>query len=292
VKLPLLVEYGATAWKVAACLVAVLGLVATRMVRNARERRRARADVARLLADVSAPVLATASGPTSITGTLRGGTASTLWVGKRSASDRAGELWLESRGQRIELAGNICVVRGTVGHVSRTMPKNTPSAIRAAFALGLDHLSRVTRVMRRARGGEPHRLSEVRNGDLVIVRGMLGRPGGVDRLGVRTWLLDPETPGGEIAVVAMSPRAVAMPLRWYVAVLVAGILAGGASAGMYAFARHTLDRSRGTPLAADAQLGNWDALSLAAAAPGTRDAALEEIARRYPALRAQLEDLR
>jgi hypothetical protein len=290
-KLPLLVEYGATAWKLAACVIALLGLVAIRTVRNARERRRARADVAKFMAGVTAPVLANASGVTSISGALRGGSATTLWMGSRSASDRQSELWLDYKGERVELVGNVCVVRGTIGRVSRAMPKSTPSAIRAALALGLDQLSRVSRVVQRAKGGEPHRLSEVRDGDLVIVRGALGRRGNVDRLGVRNWLLDPETPGGEIRIVALSPRVLAMPLRWYTALIVAGVLAGGACFGMYALAGQVLDRARAAA-AAPAELGKWDPLVLAAAAPGTRAEALEEIARRYPELRPQLDRLR
>jgi hypothetical protein len=288
---PLLVEYGATAWKLAACVVALLGLVATRVVRNAGERRRARAEVARYLAAVTAPVLAQAEGPTSLSGPLYGGSATTLWIGQRALSDRQGELWVDYKGDRVELAGPVRVVRGTVGKVSRSVPKDAPSAIRAAVALDLDRATRVSRVLKRAAGGDSHRLSQVRDGDLVIVHGVLGRRGSVDRLGVRSWLLDPETPGGEITIIAMSPRVVAMALRWYVALILAGVLAAGACAGMYELGNRSLAsaRSASTP---SAQLKTWDPLALAAASPGTRSEALEEIARRYPDLRAAIDRLR
>jgi hypothetical protein len=286
-----LVEYGATAWKIAACVVALLGLVAIRLVRNARERSRARADVARYLAVVTAPVLAHAQGPASITGALHGGSASTLWIGSRALSAHQGELWIDYKGDRVGLSGPVRVVRGTLGKVSRSLPRNTPSGIRAALALDLDRATRVSRVLKRAAGGEPHRLSQVRDADLVIVHGVLGRRGSVDRLGVRSWLLDPETPGGEITIVALSPRVVAMPLRWYAAFVLAGALASGAFAAMFVIGQRALAVARSAP-DAPAQLHMWDPLALAAAAPGTRRDALEEIALRYPDLRAAIDRLR
>jgi hypothetical protein len=290
-KLPLLVEYGAAAWKVAACVVALLGLIATRVLRNARERRRARAEVARYLAAVTAPALAQAQGPASISGALHGGTATTLWIGSRALSAHQGELWIDYKGERVELAGEVRVVRGTLGKVSRSVPRDTPSGIRAALALDLDRVTRVSRVLKRAAGGEPHRLSMVRDGDLVIVHGVFGRRGNVDRLGVRSWLLDAETPGGEITIVALSPRVVAMPLRWYFAFVLAGVLAAGACAGMQVLGRRALAAARSAPVAT-AQLTTWDPLALAAAAPGTRVEALEEIVLRYPDLRAAIDRLR
>ena len=289
VSLPLLVQYGAAVWKITAALVALIGLVVVRATRSRAARNRARAEVARYFRSVSAPVLAQAQGVHSINGTLRGGTATTLLVGKRSHHDRAGELWIDYKGERVELAGALRVVRGTFAETGRELPPATPRGIRDSLARELDGGSRVSRVLRRAAGGQNHRLDQVRDGDMVIVRGVLGERGGVDRFGVRSWILNPEPGAQELIVVAVAPAARAVPSRWYSSLLLAAVLAAAACGGMYALGAHSLEQARTSPPAPE--LRAFDPLALAAAAPGTRAAALDEIGKRYPALRARVDEL-
>ena len=287
--LPVTVTYGAVAWKLAGALVALIGLVAVRVFRARRSRGRARAAVARRMVEVTAPVLARTQGVAAVTGLLRGGVAATLAVGDRAFHDRAGELYLDYKGERVELAAPLHVVFGTVASSSRGLPSATPRAIRGALARELDGGSRVSRVLRRAAGGRVYRFAQLSDGDAVIVRGILGKRGGVDRFGVRTYLLEPEPGRDELEIAAVSPAAPAMPLRWYSAVALAALLAGGAIAGMVALGAHELAAGRAEP--APAALGALDPLAIAAAMPGSRDEALAELARRYPALRTRLARL-
>jgi hypothetical protein len=289
VQLPLLVQYGAAVWKITAALVAFLGLVLVRAARARAARNRARAEVMRFLRGVSAPVLAQTRGPASISGTLRGGTVTTLLIGKHAHHDRGGDIWLDYKGERVEFAGAVRVVRGTFADAGREMPASTPRGIRDSIAREADGGSRVSRVLRRAAGGQNHRLDQVRDGDLVIAHGVLGERGGVDRFGVRSWILNPEPGSQELIVVAVAPAARAVPSRWYSSLLLAAVLATAASGGMYALGKRSLAQGRGDP--ATPELRAFDPLSLAAAAPGTRAAALDEIAKRYPALRARVDAL-
>jgi hypothetical protein len=127
----------------------------------------------------------------------------------------------------------------------------------------------VSRVLKRAAGGRVHRLEQVQDGDAVIVRGQLGgQTGGVDRFGVRSWILAPVPDTREIEVVAVAPDARAVPLREPAALALALAFAGGAYAGMYSLGRHEL---------AAATDGS---LAIAAAMPGSRDAALVELTKR------------
>jgi hypothetical protein len=287
-QLPFLVTYGAVAWKVAAGIVALLGLLLVRAARTSGQQKRARAQVGKYFESVTAPVLAQSEGLATISGTLHGN-ASTLYVGDRAHVDRAHELWLDYKGERVELVGRVRVVHGTFATVSRRLPANTPRAIIESIASEADGGSRVSRVLRRAAGGNPHRLAQVGQGDGIIVRGVLGRRGSVDRLGVRSWLLDPDPDRGEIAIVAILPRAPAMPLRWYSALVLAAILAAAACGAMYELGTRALAKGKAEPTST---LGSWNSLSLAAAAPGTRAAALDELVRRFPDLREPIDRVR
>lgn len=288
--LPVTVVYGALLWKVAAALIAIAGVVVVRLARGRRARRRARAEVARRMVGVTAPVLARAEGVATVTGILRGGIASTLELGGHGFHDRAGELYVDYKGERVELAAPVRVVHGTLATASRGLPRATPPALRAHVARAIDAGSRVSRVLRRAAGGRVHRLAQVRDGDAVIVRGTFGKRGGVDRFGVRTWLLEPEPGARELELCAVSPAAPVVPLRWYGALIVAAALAAGACIAMNAVGMRALARGRAT--AAPAELGTFDPLALAAALPGTRAEALDELARRYPALCAAIDRVR
>jgi len=262
-----LVEYGAWVWKIAALVIALFGLVVVRAVRNTSARRRARDEVAVRTAKVSAPVLAKGEGLVTLAGTLRGGMATTLHVGLTGHHDRAGEVWVAYQNERLELSAPVRVVHGSTAAASRGLPRGTPRAIREGIARGHDDsLSRVSRVLRRAAGGSMHRLEQVRDGDAVLARGVLqGQTAGVDRFGLRAWILAPIPETGDIEVVAVSPDASAVPLREPIALVLALLIAGAACGGMYGLGQHELS------------VGSPRALAIAAAMPGSREAALAEI---------------
>lgn len=261
-----LVDYGAWIWKIAALVFAWFGLVVIRGVRNVAARQRARDDVAARTARVSAPVLAKGEGLVTLAGTLRGGVASTLHVRDTGHHDRAGEVWVAYQNERLELGAPVRVVHGSSANASRGLPRGTPRAIREGIARGVDGLSRVSRVLRRASGGSLHRLEQVRDGDAVLVRGVLqGQTAGVDRFGLRAWILAAMPETGDIELVAVSPDASAVPLREPIALVLAVLLVAAACGGMYELGQHEL------------AVGSPRSLSIAAAMPGSREAALAEI---------------
>jgi hypothetical protein len=264
----LLVAHGAWVWKAAALVIALLGLAVVRSARMTAARRRVRDEVLGRRRDVSAPVLAKAEGIVALSGTLRGGVASTLVAGTDVLHDRAGEVWVDYRGERLELAGPVHVLRGTSAVAARGVPRATPRGIREALARAIDRGSRVSRVLRRAAGGRVHRLEQVRDGDAVIVRGQLGgQTSGVDRFGLRSWTLAPVPDTREIEILAVAPDAPAVPMREPTALVLALAIAGAACGGMYLFGRHELAAGTATSLA------------IAAAMPGTRDDALAALAK-------------
>jgi hypothetical protein len=281
-----LLQYGAVAWKVAAGLVALVGLLITRRVRSGKERTRAQAESARLSATVSVPALAHAEGPTTLQGTLHGGVASTLYVGGRPYVDRPIELWIDYRGERVDLVGPVRIVRGTYAEASRGLPKSTPRAIRHGLQRDLDRGTAVSRALRRAAGGRVHQLAQVGDGSVVMVRGVLGGRGSVDRLGVRSWLFEPIPAAREIEIGAVSAAGAAVPLRWYSALALASMLAAATTGALYGLGRYELDRARSRP--PPPALDAIDPLVLAAALPGSRDEALALLAAQFPRIHEQI----
>jgi hypothetical protein len=261
-----LIEHGSWVWKAAALVFALFGLAVVRFVRGSSARRRVRDEVAKRTQQISAPVLAKAEGVVSLTGTVRGGVASTLAVGTDAMHDRAGEVWIDVGGERLELGGPAHVLRGTTAIAARGIPRSTPRAIRDAIARAVDGGSRVSRVLHRAAGGRVHRLEQVGDGDRVIVRGQMGgQTAGVDRFGLRSWVLAPVPDRGDIEVVAVAPDAPVVPLRELTALVLALALAGAACGGMYGLGQHEL------------AVGTQRSLSIAAAMPGSRAAALAKL---------------
>jgi hypothetical protein len=146
------------------------------------------------------------------------------------------------------------------------VPRATPRPIRDALARAIDGGSRVSRVLRRAAGGKVHRLEQVRDGDRVIVRGLMAKQtAGVDRFGLRSWILAPLPDSREIEIVALSPAAPVVPLREPAALVLALVLAGAACGGMYALGKHELG------------VATQRSLSIAAAMPGSRAEALARL---------------
>ena len=279
------VQYGAAIWKIAAALVALIGLVVARGVRTRRAREAARVEVGKRMATFAAPVLAKTEGVATVTGILHGGSASMLLVGTWPYYDRAGELYVDYKGERVELAAPLRVVHGSFAASSRGLPRATPRSIRDAIASGVSPRVRaettaVSRILHRVAGGSVHRLARISDGDAVVVRGVFGKRGGVDRFGVRTWILEPEPGADAIEIAALSPAAHPVPMRWYAALVLAAALAAGACGAMYALGQHELAVARAA--APEHELRTFDPLALAAALPGSRDEALAEIARRYP----------
>jgi hypothetical protein len=288
-KLPFLVAYGAWVWKVIALLTALIGLFVADIIRASAERARTRRDHARRMAGVTAPVLAKAEGPACVTGTLHGGMATTLELGGAAYHDRTGELWVDVKGERLELGGPVHVAYGTSASASRTLPRTTPRGIRDAMARAADGGSRVSKMLLRVAGGRVHRLARVQDGDMVIVRGTLaGQSSGVDRFGVRSWILQAPPDRQEIELAAVAPASKAVPVGSLAALLIAAVIGSAACGGMYAFGSHELAVGREKT----GELSAFDPLAIAAAMPFTRTAALAAIAERQPSLRPKLDELR
>jgi hypothetical protein len=288
-KLPFLVTYGAWVWKLIALACALVALFVADIVRSWAERRRTRLEHQRRMAEVSAPVLAKAEGLVSVTGTLHGGMATTLMIGQQAYHDRAGDLWVDVKGERLDLGGTVHVFHGTSASASRALPRSTPRGIRDAIARAADGASRVSQLIQRAAGGRVHRLARVQDGDMVIVRGMLGgTTGGVDRFGVRSWILQPPAERGEIELAAVSPTSRAVPIGALAAVVLAAGVASAACGAMYGIGKRSLESGH----TRTGDIGAFDPLAIAAAMPFTRAAALEAIAQRIPGWKDAVEALR
>jgi hypothetical protein len=85
----------------------------------------------------------------------------------------------------------------------------------------------------------------------------------------------------------VAPAVTAVPMRGLTALALAAVFAAAACGGMYALGAKSLADARGKT----GPVGMFDDLAIAAAMPFSRDAALAEIAKRQPELKAQLEAL-
>lgn len=227
-ELPFLVVYGAIVAKVlvAGMTVAILGLVwRTRKKRDAEQARR---ELGARLERVVAPVEGEATGR----GTLR---------------ERGGRRWLDCAGERIDLEGEVHVVRGT--HAT----------------------------WRRRQAAASH---SVRDGDDVIAFGRVTRrPGDEDtassyRSAVTAWTMAPATGIAAIDLVASQPAVCArLPgWRWLIA---SALISYCALYGAGQLAGASVPRSGWTVGDTGGTLGAFAITSTAAALPGARDDALE-----------------
>lgn len=274
-RLPFLVEYGAVVWKVIAAACAVLAIATVRRRRARWEQRSTAGELAARAARTTAPV----EGRATIRGMLRGGGAASISIlhlrGARPYYDeRAPRLWLDCGGERVALSGPIRVIRGTRAVSTRDRGSAVPDdevAVRSSAVL--------------------HRLAamsvSVRDGDAVFVTARLAPGASRDPLGYReartAWTATPD--GAAIEVVAAEPVIRATPLG-ATRTLASG-LAGAAIAiaALWGAGQVALWRARaaadGAAHLVPAALGELEAVSLAAATPGNRGAALAVLEARF-----------
>lgn len=278
-RLPVLVEHGAVIWKAIAAVAAVLAIAVVRRRRARWEQRAAVRERAARAARATAPV----QGKTTVRGTLRGGGAASVSIlhlsGPRLYYDeRAPRLWLDCDGERVALRGPIRVVRGSRLVATRDRRSAVPDdevAVRSSAVL--------------------HRLTaasvSVRDGDEVFVTAKLAPGAGGDAMGYRdartAWTATPagKAAGAAIEVIAAEPVVHALPFGATrtlgaglagAALAIAMLWGAGQVALWWAGAETTDGASQRVPA-----LGELEPVSLAAATPGNRGAALAAIEARF-----------
>lgn len=198
----------------------------------------------------AAGAIALEAGAGTFRGKLTRGSASTLVQGERLTDYRADELWLDHHGDRVELLGD----------------------------LRIDHGARAWTSWLR-----PTLLRNVREGDEVIVSGTLARSSGDAsyRESAASWTLS-SVEWVTAARPAAAPRPLG-PLRWSAVALGVALACCAPlfGAGLVAKGRLAADGDR-IP-------GAWSASSIAAALPGSRDAALDHLDERLGRPRSEAE---
>lgn len=241
-ELPVFVVHGAVVWKVLLGLMVsgAFGVVALR--RRARERRTAASEVRVRLNDVTK----LEPGVVVLRGTLAAGTASTSQQDiKEPVHERSAELTLDLGGQKIAIEGPVTVERGT---------------------------QTSTRWLKKIR------THTVRAGDEVVLGGTAVRRA-EDDAGYRDSGVGWEV-GRDVYVIAVYPQARPKPMG------LAKTLALVAVFGMVGYGALRFVGSRAMKKADDwdrddakVSLSNSDAVAIAAAMPGSRAEALEELSR-------------
>jgi hypothetical protein len=230
-------------------IVAVAPLGVIRLVRARRDRKLAREDRAPFEIGSRAP----GEGPITVRGILRGGTVTWTETSSGVKLVRPETLWLEHEGERIDLVGEILVVRGT----------------------------RATATWRT-------RSYEVREGDNVIVRGTASRTTSSYR--EQAWKLEPDGETEPIELCAERPASRARPIHpaW-----IAGLLAAFGASGYFGlrwFGKHQLDKAKETHYELRIPLTWTTPAALAAMLPGNRDRALAYLWAYYGAVLERSED--
>jgi hypothetical protein len=254
--LPLLVVHGALIAKLAVVVLAAAGLVALTQRRRRAERRRTRDAVAAR----SVALTGLAPGFASLRGRLEG-TACTLTEIEGFSGDaghhRSELLVVDVAGERVELTGDVRVVRGTVATAGwRAMPPGTPSVL--------------TQDTRRG----PRRLFSIGDGAEVVAQGVLERraadTGYRDDAG--TWVMRPALGEPAIELVAMRPMSLPIPLGPIRLAVWAAVFLACSYATLHVIGSQIIDHHRdedAAPLSVRAQL--------AAALPGARTTALSHL---------------
>ncbi|MBA3458730.1 MAG: hypothetical protein H0T46_02130 [Deltaproteobacteria bacterium] len=239
-ELPLFVVHGAVVWKLLLAAVVAISLGIVALVRRRKERTLVGDWVAARLAEVT-PLQA---GSVVLRGKLATGTASTSEQDIREGtSERSAELTLDHEGEKVAIQGPV-----TVEHGSQT-------AIRWVRKI---------------------RTRTVRAGDEVLVVGTASRRA-EDDAGYRDAGIGWEV-GDDAHIIAVKPQARPRPngiAKTLLLAAVFGLVGYGAlrlagNRAMKAAYAHDVDRVRRS-------LGNSDAVAIAAAMPGSREKALEEL---------------
>ena len=256
-ELPWLVVHGAwfsKAMVIVPTLVIFSGIVAFVAW---RKRRQARRYAESMLRRASAPT----SGRVVLEGTLRGGHVSTLHGDDRIAPDRDRALWLERDGERIQLEGPIELAHGTRCWRGRWKPPRASPP-------------RIREVAEDWRG--PTQLVEVASGDRVIVEGIARRSAGVDEASHQDpagcWVLEPSVGALEMCAANPITKRPAWRLQpTLFGLVVLGIAVFGAVHKIGSIALASAEKTDGT------LYDKLDDLAIAAAMPGSRDKALDEL---------------
>jgi len=260
--LPFLVVHGALVWKAIAVASACLGPAAL----VARARRKHRATVRREISQLRAGESPLAVGKVALTGTLHGGSATSIEQAHAIVDRRDDAMWLDVGGERVELVGPLRVEAGASVRTAWWWPGR----------LGKDVA---------ARWLAPTTARTIRDGDQAFVLGVLEEGASGDagyRESSRTWRLRANE-AGAIAMSATASNERPMPrspLRHAFiglscgAVTVFALAVVGAIA-MSSVGRHDLVYGQGGPRRASIE--SYGALTLAAATPHSRSDALAEL---------------
>ena len=269
-QLPWLIAHGAWVWKVVAAASAG---EAIRLGRRRAYRRAVQgtdAALAARLAQVTAPV----AGEVTVRGVLRGGEIASVFVARPGddelayAVDAPRRRWVDCDGERVELAGEIRVVRGA-----------RPDAARAAAGDGAQlHAPAAVRQL--------DGWASVDDGHEVLVTARLAPEAGRAATGYRdastAWRATPidREHGAAIELFATAPAT--RPVRLGALPGIGHALAGAALAiaalfGAGHLALHVAAAHEAPELLVPFELPALDMLAIAAAMPGTRDPALRQL---------------
>jgi len=233
-ELPFLVVHGALVAKLLVLLMVLTMLGVVWRVRRKTDADRARSALEEWLRQVGAP----AEGDVTLSGTLR---------------DAGGQRWLDCAGERVDLAGEVHVARGT--RVTWSRWQRTAS-------------------------------QSVSDGDDVLASGRLVRQLGNERAadGYRSaatgWTMTPAG-AGPIVVMARQPAICARRPGW-IGVVACAVLSYGALYGAGALVRSSISRARELPEDdTGGILGAFAITSIAAALPGAREGALDALDERF-----------
>lgn len=270
--LPFLVVHGPVVWKVALVVIVLVAVLAVHASVRRRERRR----VLEFLGLRDAPLSELRAGPATVRGVFRGNARSAIARDGTVVDEIEGEAWLSlENGGRIDLDGPMRVVVGSRARVSPI--------------------------------GRRTRVDQVRDGDVVTVRGLLGYEASVEDAGYRDsagrWTMRPDPASGEPLTVAAAKPAVRARAMGP-ALLATVVIAGGAGYATFQLIslhpefHSTVGRSTDAAKA----FPEVGIVSLAAVFPRSRELALDEIDKALEneldrsetrdAMRDQLDDLR
>jgi hypothetical protein len=191
----------------------------------------------------------------TLVGTLRGGTATTVkqTIGTHGRQDE--NLWLEQSGKRIDIVGPIEIEIGAVEHASWWKYRGTP----------IEHVQRhACSTLERT----------VADGDEISIAAVVeqGNGDGISRLVA--------PPGGSIYIAATKPQVAAFPLGAIRGAILSVAIALGVLGALHLVGTSELKdaKAHSDRLARwMTRLDEWSPVAIAAAMPGTRGEALDEL---------------
>lgn len=249
--LPFLIVHGAIVWKVLLVVLPVIAFGVMQSRRWRKARRRQREELAALSERATTRL---ESGPVCLRGTIRDGTLASVVILDSTSHPRTGTPWLDCSGERVDLDGDVRVDHAASVHPGRRV-------------LGIWH----AQVRMIAADTE------------VIAEGTLARRASPNEAGYREaaggWVLAAAGPPLRVSALTGMARPFPMhPARGLVFLAIAAALSFGLLRFVGKTATSALeDRSFGNHGRA-VDLSNLDVYSIAAAMPGSRANALEQLA--------------